>query len=228
MIEIIAYVRDALKDLFFPNSCVVCGGGVPDDIPLCPACRMEFDDCSHACQVPARSLSAIDKVVVLFPYDTKIRTAIHALKYHGMRTLCPYFGTLLGRKAMTAHGSVDKATVLPVPLHPARLRERGYNQSALIAQGFAQTTGASCEDNILRRTVKTTTQTALGEDERRMNVQNAFTCNDNTSINGGHYVLIDDVLTTGSTLVACAELLKNRGADEVTAAVIATPHPGEE
>jgi len=228
MTEIIAYLRDALKDFFFPNSCVVCGGGAPDDIPLCPACRKEFEDCTDAYPTPERKLTAIDNIVVLLPYDAKCRTAIHALKYHGLHTLCPYFGTLLGHKTMTAYGSVDKATVIPVPLHPARLRERGYNQSALIAHGFAQTTGASCEDNILRRTVKTTTQTALGEDERRMNVQNAFTCIDYASINGDHYVLTDDVLTTGSTLGACAELLKKCGAEQVTAAVIATPHPGEE
>lgn len=228
MSGIIAYVREALKDFFFPNSCVICGSSAPDDVPLCPGCREDIISTSQSYCAPDRRLAAIDNVVVLLPYNTKSRTAIHALKYHGMHTLCPYFGELLVHKTMETYGPIDNTAVIPVPLHPARFRERGYNQSALIAHGFTQVTGAALADNIISRAVNTSTQTTLSEDERRRNVQDAFTCGDTIPINGGSFIIIDDVLTTGSTLGACAELLKNRGAALVTAAVIATPHPGED
>ena len=110
--------------------------------------------------------------------------------------------------------------LVPVPLHPARLRHRGFNQSLLIAQRAAVHLGVEVQDDLIR-TRRTDAQVTLGSDQRLANVFGAFAVRGDTELSGLSVVLIDDVITTGSTLSACAEALHKVGASRVMAATIA-------
>ena len=110
--------------------------------------------------------------------------------------------------------------IVPVPLHPTRLRQRGYNQAALLARQFGRHSGIPVRENILARVRPTASQMTLDAKARRLNVMGAFQCTDR-QIGGKQLVLIDDVCTTGSTLDACACALQVEGAATVQALTLA-------
>jgi ComF family protein len=148
-----------------------------------------------------------------------LRQAIHALKYHHVRDLAIPLSELLLALWRELDWEVD--LVLPVPLYPRRQRERGYNQSALLAaqltKGLDLTTASP---NVLKRVRHTRSQTGLDAAERRQNVSGAFFCQDST-VRGQRVLLVDDVCTTGATLDACARALKGGGAHSVHALTVA-------
>lgn len=130
--------------------------------------------------------------------------------------------------AMVSHFSFvgftphPQALVVPVPLSTRRLRERGFNQSELIARKIAQALHLTCDNTLLLRTRHTVPQTEMSlRRERLFNVRNAFSCITPERVNGRHVILIDDVFTTGATLSECAKVLQSAGAKKVTALVVA-------
>jgi ComF family protein len=147
-----------------------------------------------------------------FSYYTKgsrIRSIIHNLKYRGIREA----GTEMGRiYAASLKGSqflsgIDM--IIPVPLHPLRERKRGFNQSDMICDGFSEISKIPVRKDILKRVALSDTQTRRSRYDRWLNVEGIFDIADNREIEGKHLLVIDDVITTGSTIEACAtELLK--------------------
>lgn len=126
-------------------------------------------------------------------------------------------------------GYITQETVIvPVPLHPAKMASRGYNQSERLAGGFAAFTGLTVTDGLIERTRNTGTQTALTADERIRNVLGAFRFTGGHSMGGRPVILIDDVLTTGSTVSACADALSSGGAGPVIVCVVAAPDAGRD
>ena len=213
----------AILDFIFPPSCPVCGRSHDTDRPICPDCHESIRD--RACRYGSsdRILPDIDHVSVLLPYDETCRSLVHALKYHGMKSLGPLLGGLMAGKILDSAAVPRDAAIVPVPLHPVKLRERGYNQSERLAAGFADRTGGNVVTGLISRIRYTGTQTALGPDDRAQNVSNAFGFSGANRLSGRPAVIIDDVLTTGSTLAACARALKTGGAGTITVSVIATP-----
>jgi ComF family protein len=141
--------------------------------------------------------------------------AIHELKYRGRRRLAGRLAeALLEEPAVRALASTSDL-LAPVPLHPRRLRERGFNQAALIAGEIARRTGRpSCDDTLVRRR-DTAPQAGLTAAERRRNVADAFAVRRRALVAGRVVTLVDDVLTTGATAFACARALREAGAREV-------------
>jgi ComF family protein len=145
------------------------------------------------------------------------------LKYHGRAGVAGPLGTLLAERWLAAPGcAVDG--VLPVPLHPARLRERGFNQSALLAQGLAERLARPLHTDLLWRGRATAPQVGLSPEERLNNVTGAFRAA--PGVRGGRWLLVDDVCTTGATLEACAAALRDQGARAVWAITLAHPFHG--
>lgn len=154
-----------------------------------------------------------------------LREAIHALKYNGMRVLAEPLGEILADYWRLA--VLPSSIVVPVPLHEARLRQRGYNQSLLLAKSFAARVGLPVESRALIRQRNTRCQVELSPAERRINVEGAFRCHPGALV-GECVLLIDDVLTTGATLEACASALLDAGTKEVWALTLtraADGHP---
>lgn len=151
---------------------------------------------------------------------TTIDAAIHAMKYAGRRNLARELGAWLEHLPGIDELDPD-ALVVPIPIHPARHRERGYNQAEEIAAGWCAASNRKPLDrSIVRRHKNTSTQTALHEQERLINVASAFHVESPSSLTGRRCILVDDVITTGATVNACATALLEAGALRVDAVAL--------
>jgi len=156
--------------------------------------------------------------------DRLLSRAIWHLKYRNMPTLDVALGTwmadVLGRSPETAALVRTHPLLVPVPLHPRRLRERGYNQADLLARRLAGTVLTVAGD-ALARTRRTAAQVGSGRDERLAHMAGAFTCVRPDTVRNARILLVDDVCTTGATLMDCARALRQAGARSVAAVVLA-------
>lgn len=150
--------------------------------------------------------------------ERKYLNVIHSFKYQGMQESAFVFGKMLGKK-LQSDDFTDYNAIIPLPIHHARKRERGYNQAYYISLGVSEILNIPTVDTLVKRVRYTTTQTKLNAEQRAKNLTNAFKANDN--LKDMRILLIDDVLTTGSTLNNCAAAIKITGAEFVDAATIA-------
>jgi ComF family protein len=157
----------------------------------------------------------------LFTKGEKVQHLIHQLKYRKRKDIGVFLGELYGYDLRKSEifSSVD--VIIPVPLHPKKLRKRGYNQSECFAEGLSQSLKVPYDVRTLKRKKETQTQTRKHRFERFENVNNVFTVNKPEQIKDKHILLVDDVITTGSTLVACAEALLDVPGTKVSIAAIA-------
>jgi ComF family protein len=147
--------------------------------------------------------------------------AVHQFKYANKSYLSDSLGPLLAAFARRWLHPIDGFRLMPVPLHHKRLRERGFNQSLLLARHVASSLGTELDYLSLRRTKHTRPQTGLDKDERRKNVRGAFEVVDPRPVKGRKIILVDDVATTGNTLNECARVLKRAGCEEIFCLVLA-------
>jgi len=197
--------------------------------PLCPFCGRPFASGGgedHTCEHCLKKRPYYDIGRAPYLFEGPLMTAIHDLKYGKKSHLAGSLGPLLASYAENWLGPSEGLLVMPVPLHPQRLRERGFNQSLLLARHVASRIGADLDYLSLRRTRFTRPQTQLTSDERRKNVRRAFGIVGNASLKGRSVLLIDDVATTGSTLNECARALKKAGVKEVYCLVLARTATG--
>ncbi len=183
--------------------CVCCGTPVPVG-PLCPSCK----------ETPLR----LEGIRSVSPFCGPVRAAIHYLKYRHAHGLAEMLGELMAEYWREYPLPVD--VVVPVPLHPSRLRARGYNQAALLAWALSRRIGLPMDESALSRVRATASQMRLKAADRRRNVQDAFYCPPGR-MDGRRVLLIDDVCTTGATLEACADALRAGGACAVWALTLA-------
>lgn len=206
-----------LLNLFFPRLCLLCQTPlVEGEAYVCLHClnRLPY---THFTDMTANPVCRLFQGKVSFAAATALlhftqggsgQKLIHALKYQGL----PELGYELGRMAASTYretGLFDTVDLLlPVPLHPKRERQRGYNQSEWIARGIRSVTGIAIDTTSLSRIKKTESQTRKRLSERTENVADIFRLNDADALKDKHVLLLDDVVTTGSTLNACAEAIK--------------------
>jgi ComF family protein len=164
---------------------------------------------------------AFERAVVLAPYADPWAQAIQALKFGGRRSLGPLLGRFMARQLAAELAAVE--ALVPVPLYPARQRERGFNQSRLIATGLAGELGVPVLDGLLVRRLPTRQQARLGAVARRDNLVEAIACG-RAPPRDLTLCLVDDVMTTGATLDACALALRRAGARPVVAATLAAAY----
>jgi ComF family protein len=150
-------------------------------------------------------------------YDGWVRAAISSFKYENERARVDHLAALLTE---ALREPPEQAVVVPVPLHPSRRRSRGYNQSELLAVAVALATGSPVEHALIKSRA-TRPQMGLSADERAVNVRDAFEIAGGAQVEGRSFLLVDDVLTTGATISACAETLKRARARWVGAATVA-------
>jgi ComF family protein len=242
-----------LVDLIYPPRCGVCHAFLQEDgvnheggdldlcrscfnsfaevtSPLCPFCGRPFGSSGgedHVCADCLATRPVFDIARAPYIYEGLLMTAIHEFKYSKRSSLARSLGPLLASYAAKWLGNpAGKLLVIPVPLHPRRLRERGFNQSLLLARHVASRLNADLDCLSLRRTRFTQPQTRLTGDERKKNVRRAFGVVEKTGLTGRSLLLIDDVATTGSTLNECARVLKKAGAKEVCCLALARTATG--
>jgi competence protein ComFC len=208
----------SLEELFFPALCYICGNEIPEDRKI--ICRICWHD------LPRYSDENFEKYLpkiyhnlfILYRYDSTACQLIHLLKYERRLSLAVYFAESLV-KCFPRLLHEGYHFLLPVPLYKARKRERGYNQSETVCRFLSPLIQTPYHKKILIRTRNTKSQTNLNKAQRVKNVDNAFLCN--FSLENANILLLDDVITTGSTVNACASALLNAGAKKVDVVVLA-------
>lgn len=221
-----ALVYKRLIESLLPERCPRCAGATEGG--YCRACESDFpriDAPCRRCGLPTpvaccprlRTQWHVRAMVAPFGYARPIPKQIHALKFTGARRLGRALGLALARHA--APGAADVEALLPVPLSRARLRERGYNQAAEIARCLGAELGLPVLEHALRRLKAGPAQSTLGARERHENLRGAYVAT--RRFDGVRVAVVDDVITTGATVNACARCLLEAGAERVDAWAVA-------
>jgi len=209
---------DSILNLFYPRVCAACGESLlKDEETVCLKCRYTLPRTGYE-RYPDNPLAQtfygrvnIHAVTAcyFFAKSGKVQHLIHQLKYKGNKDAGVFLGKQLGESLKDAPLFQGIDVIIPVPLHPRRERQRGYNQSLIIAQGISEVTGIPVGNQYLFRTKYNETQTRKTAEERYNNVKGIFELRRQEELKGKHVLLVDDVLTTGATLESCAHQLES-------------------
>jgi ComF family protein len=231
--EAILNISAEIKRLLPAQPCVLCGSmsqsglwcaacdcALPYlDAPCCPVCALPIpggETCGQCLQHPP----VFTRATAVFGYTFPLDKLMQAMKYGEQLALAHAFADKLARR-------IDKADlpdcVIPMPLHPTKLRERGFNQSLLLAAGIARELDVSLLRNTCQRVRDTPPQSVLPWKERKKNVRGAFRCD--ADLTGKRVALVDDVMTTGASLDALAEAVQKMGASKISVWVVARTLP---
>lgn len=221
----------AFSHLFYPQLCVGCGAEMTssDYQCFCFLCRRHLRETRFHLtadnavterlwgRLPLRAGAAL----YYFQKRAPIQRALHQLKYGNQPEVGILIGRLYGRLLAQSPVFAGIEGIVPVPLHPIKLRQRGYNQSAVFAQGLSETLQVPVLPNVLVRGVHASSQTKKHRIERYENVETAFGVANPRQIEGRHLLLVDDVLTTGATLESCGTPLTSIDGVQLSLATIA-------
>ena len=226
-----------LLHIVFPRTCLACGKDLQyeDTSPVCPSCQNGLvlpgplicarcgvvlksggAHCFH-CRASKGEKFKCKIIRSACNFNTYSRGLVYALKYQGADYVAPYMGELMAHRFSMLRELAGVKLVVPVPLFSKRKKKRGYNQSELLARAFCKQTGLPLDTETLVRVRDTDSQTKLGRQERTRNMTGAFAVKNPQYVKGKVILLIDDVATTGSTLEACAQALRQAGAKRVMA-----------
>jgi ComF family protein len=223
-------------DGLLAQDCLLCGQASGGEI-LCPACDDDLPRSSSPrcprCALPTvrgeicgRCLAHppyYDRTLAVFDYAFPLDKLIQAFKYGHRLPLAAYLGRESARLALESGQDSSADLVVPLPLHPARLRERGFNQALELARPVAKALGLPLDFRVCARIRHTPAQAGLPWKQRKKNIRGAFRCTHD--LPGRRILLVDDVMTTGASLDECARTLKRHGAAEVTLLVVARTLP---
>jgi len=208
---------DVIRNTLFPSQCRVCLAPGVQNQDLCTGCRELSGEVSDRCPSCLKSPPALDACHALFAYQPPTDGWIHALKFHQDLAIARLLGELLAEHPAIV-GRADQLKIVPVPLHPLRRAQRGYNQAQELARPLLKTGYAAARYDC-RRARHTTAQSTLDKKQRNRNLHGVFSVK--TSQESQQLLLVDDVMTTGATLNALATELKRAGAGRVEALVVA-------
>lgn len=222
-------IFDEFLGLFFPDSCVVCGEPLLlAEENICLSCLLKLPRTNNFLEAE----NVAEKLLAgRFPFEhiatfcnfTKggiLQPIIHQIKYNGRAHLGETLGMLFGRDLAGSDFLSPIQLIIPVPLHPKKQKQRGYNQAEMIAHGISKATNIPLSTNNLIRIVHNQTQTKRNKMQRWENVKDIFTVNHPEEFENKHILLVDDIITTGSTIEACAHALLTSVSIKISIATI--------
>ena len=227
----LAMLGSELLGLFFPPLCVGCQGLLTrQEQQLCNDCLTLFPQTDYHLRAKNELLyrfqgrAPIYRAAALFRFTKQqaLRHLLHQSKYFNRPAVLQQLGRYYGGKLAQASGYGNHVeAIVPVPLHPRRLRQRGYNQSAVFGRGLSQALGVPLRQGWLQRAHYTVSQTKKNRQERFKNVQEVFQVPTDAPVQGAQLLLVDDLITTGATLQACADTLAAAGVSSISLAAVA-------
>ncbi len=220
-----------LTELIFPRLCVTCGDKlIEQEQWICLHCLHHIPRTNFHLEPENRVAQLFYGRVKIefatsffyFSKGSKYQSLLHNLKYKGMKELGAEIGMQFGIDLLQSDDFSSVDLVCPVPLHPQKEKKRGYNQSWWIASGIATQMQKPLSDDNLKRVTATETQTKKTRFERWQNVEGIFELNNPEAFSGKHILLVDDVITTGSTIEACAQAILSKTDARISIATLAT------
>ena len=225
--NLLQFVTYSVLDIFFPNNCELCEKHlVHTETYICLDCKLNLpfiDRHQHMLESIQKIFWGrieIEHVYSVYNYQkgTNTQKVLHAIKYKDKTKLAIHMGEIMGEQLPENH-NID--LIIPVPLHPKKLRKRGYNQSLLLALGMQKNTSLRIANNALIRVTGNQSQTAFSKFDRWDNVKTIFDVKNTEQLYDKHILLIDDVLTTGATLEACAAAIHSKVKCKISVATLA-------
>jgi ComF family protein len=222
-----------LVNLFFPKTCQACNHVLTDyEAHICVKCRHELPLTNYHYERPEvvkkifYGRVELEAATALFYFHKQgaVQHLLHNLKYKGQEQLGQVFGVWLGAELQESSYFKSIDVVIPVPVHSKKLKQRGYNQVALFAKLLAKSLNARYVDTVLLKSMNTKTQVFQSREERFQSVANSFYAKKLSTIDGKHVLLVDDVITTGATIEACALVLNSGAKIRLSLATIAITH----
>jgi ComF family protein len=221
--SILIYLNDFFN-LFYPSICCACGNHLYDgEECICISCRMSLPYTNDEQLLwnktfkifAGRARIKAASSLFYFKKKSRVQNLLHYLKYKNHEELGKSLGLMHAQMLSQSDLFKEIDMVIPVPLHPAKLKLRGYNQAALLAKGYSEGLNKLYRDDVLIRTIHTSSQTKKNRYERYENMSSVFSCTLSSEIINKNILLVDDVITTGSTIEACVEVLKIAGCANV-------------
>lgn len=219
-----------LLNLLFPRVCAACGTLLLEgEDTVCTTCRFLLPKTSYEMnpdnplaqmfygQMPFNAVMA----EFFFSKSGKVQQLIHGLKYKGCRENGIFMGQEIGKSLRKAPDYQGIDYIIPIPLHPKKEKLRGYNQSQVIAEGISEVMNIPIASNFMYRSVFTDTQTKKSREDRWNNVKDIFVLKNQESLIGKHVLLVDDVITTGATLMSAGKALMQVDGIKISVATVA-------
>ena len=228
-ISIISEIGNGLLQLIYPPICEGCNRILlPSEIVLCMGCKLKLPETGYhnhkenetSMRFAGRFQFEQATTFGYFTHDGLLQHLLHGLKYQGKKEIGLYLGRQLALSLQSADWIKTLDIIIPVPLHKKKKWKRGYNQSMLIAEGISNILQIPANDNLLIRLKHTESQTQKSRAERLHNMEKAFGISDWSKLKNKHILLVDDVLTTGATIEACALALLKEETIKISIATI--------
>ncbi len=230
-----------ITDIVFPPQCISCAAilqPITEKVfcsacrekikfltgSICPICGITFFDspsASHLCGNCMENKTYFSCARAVVSYETIILNTIHRFKYGNNISVGARLASFMADFSFPDVDFTGYSLIIPVPLHIKRLRQRGFNQSLILARALAKKWQIPVNFSLLKRHKFTLTQTGLNKTERKQNIKGAFEVSDKKKIAGKNVILVDDVYTTGATINECAKILTKAGAQKVTVLTLA-------
>lgn len=209
---------EKILNLIFPRVCGFCGK--LDKNSLCARCKLKLNKILR-CKTEKAEDKNFSYLVYLFDYDGIIREKLIGYKFNDMTYLNETFVNFVIKNEKICGFLKKYDIIIPVPIHSKRRKQRGYNQSELMARNIAKNTGLEIVADALVKVRNNTAQSTLNREDRQNNVRKVYGIKNFEKIKNKRVVLVDDIYTTGSTVNECSRVLKNAGASEVAVLVVA-------
>lgn len=228
------HIQSLFEDFFsmlYPNSCVTCDGIIHrNEGVICTICQHQLPVTNYHL-MKENSLAkrfwgriSFEHAFAYLKYikHGTVQKMIHALKYQGKEQISEYLGIWYGKQLKDDGFQKHFDLVLPIPLHVKRQKQRGYNQSDGFAKGLAMSLEIAWSNQVLKRVKASATQTRKNRYNRWLNVKDLFVVTDKDFVKGKHILLVDDVITTGATMEACAQVLLDAGCSAISLGAMAS------
>lgn len=213
---------DAALNFIYPPFCLICQGRLELGSKLvCEECWSRLPRINYSFEanqnISSSRIPDVSHVISVWEYSEEVQKIIHEMKYSNKQSLAVLMGDEMARLVSENREYQSADSIIPVPLHKTRLRERGFNQSLLLSNRIATISKIPVKSDILERVRYTRPQSKLSATDREKNVLGAFAVTKPDTLKEKTVILVDDVLTTGSTLGACASPLRRAGASKILA-----------